>query len=120
MLLADPRDFESVAMKVDRMLVAASVAKDHPVALAPMHDERFDFRERLIVDGPGVELRSVLGTDVTERENEGLIGRGRGGGVGELRVVPGRRCWIFPHGRPRLPGVLQHDSEARLARLLQG
>src|SRR3954451_23755336 len=107
-------------MKMEGMLVPAAVAKYQPVALTRMDDERFDFRPRLVVDGPGVKLGTALRTDVTERENECLIRCRRRGGVCELRVVPGCRRWIFPDGRPRLSGVLQHDSEARLARLLQG
>ena len=72
------------------MLVAAAVAEHQAVTLALLHHERIDVRPGLVVDGPCVELRALLRTNVAEGQDEGFVRRGRGGGVGELRVVPRR------------------------------
>src|ERR1035437_1298569 len=95
LLFADARDLECMAVQVDGMLVAAAVAKDHAVAFAGMHNEWLDFRPGLVVDGPGIELRSMLRADVAEGEDEGLIRGWRGGRICKLRVVPRGGGWIF-------------------------
>jgi hypothetical protein len=66
------------------MLIAAAVAKDHPVAPALPYMQWIDLRPRLIVDRPRIELRSVHRSDVAKGEGESFIRLGRLCRTGEL------------------------------------
>ncbi len=73
MLFADAGDFEGVPVQVKRMLIAAAIAKDQPISLAGMHNQRLDFGPGLVVDRPSVELRTVLRADIAKGQHERLV-----------------------------------------------
>jgi hypothetical protein len=101
------------------MLVPASIAKRKAVSLARMHHERLDLGPGLVIDRPGIELRSVLLADVAEGENECLIGCGSFGRTGELGIVPWRGSGILPYRCASLTGILHHNAESHLARFIE-
>ena len=55
------------------LLVAAAIAKDHPVPLALLHHQRIDVRPRLLVDRPGIELRARLRAEIAKRKLECFV-----------------------------------------------
>src|ERR1700693_1761419 len=111
MPVAYTRHLKRMAVKMDRMLISTAIAKNEAVSLAWLHQQRLDFRPRLVVDGPGIELRSVLLADVAKRENECFIRRRCRGCVGKLGVVPFGRLRVFPCWCACVSRVLDNDAE---------
>ena len=54
------RDFEAVAVQVDRMVRHRQVAEANPHAVARAHRQRIDAREHARVEGPHVEVRHLV------------------------------------------------------------
>ncbi len=67
LLLADTSHLKRVSVQVHRMLVSAPVAKNHPITLALLHEQRLDVGPGFVVDGPGVELGAMQGAVVAKR-----------------------------------------------------
>ena len=97
--VTDPRHFKRVPVKMKRMLVSAPISKNKTVALARLHDQRFDLRPGLVIDRPRIELRTSLGTDIPEGEFECLIRYWCFSCPCKLRIVPYGGCRILPDRR---------------------
>src|SRR5579862_559784 len=104
---------------MDWMLIAASVAKDHPISLARLNCQWINIRPGLVIDRPGIEFRALLRTVVTKSQRECCIWLRSFTAVGELRVVPLYWRGVFPHRSASLPCVLNDDAKTHLARLFQ-
>src|SRR3954447_21624746 len=72
-LVADPRNLKCVAMQMQRMLIAAAITENKPVALACMDREWLNLGPRFVIDRPRVELRSLLRADVAKRQHKFLV-----------------------------------------------
>ena len=60
-LSAEPRDFKGVAVKMNRMIVAAAVFHYDSVALPFLHQQRIDIRPGLAVDRPAIKTAVTAG-----------------------------------------------------------
>src|SRR5260370_5262689 len=96
-------DFERMSMQMHRMLIAASIAKHETIAFALFNSQHMGVRPRLVINGPGVELRTFQGAAVTEGEREDvrwfwcrIVDR-------KLCVIPLGGFWVDPFGGPVFP-----------------
>lgn len=74
LLIADAGYLESMPMQVYRVLVSAAIAKNHPVPLALLHNQRLDLWPRLVVNRPCIELGVALRAVIAKGKDKGFIG----------------------------------------------
>src|SRR3974390_1267519 len=117
-LAAEPDQFETVPVQVQRMNVITGIAEFEPVAVALMyriHRLHRLHRERFAVEGPLVEpiQRAVVFDD---RHLDCLIGRGgRRIRFAKARVVPAERLGLYPLRLALGARVFNDNAHAMLA-----
>ena len=108
---ADPRYFKSVAVEMNRMIIAAFVFHDNPVASPRLYRQRISIRPGLAVDRPTIETAVTAGDFFKYKVEAGVRFRSR-----RIRakdsVVPSVRRWLRPLGPAVLIGILDHDPHA--------
>src|SRR4030095_10379641 len=107
---SDSRYFKGMAVKMNRVIVAALVFHHHPVMPTSLDHQRIRIRPRLAVDRPTIKPSTTAG-DFFEGEVETLIRfRSR-----RLRpkdgIIPGARQGLGPLGPGALVRILDHDTQ---------